>query len=89
MPRLASLLAHAFHRDDQLNILRRRAKIFLDIEVFQLQFGAAFEASTVAAPWVLAFADKLGGNHHRLGHAVEGKVASNVGSAFTGGFDRG
>src|SRR5690606_24189476 len=49
--------------------------------------GGACEAGTVAAPRVLAFTNELRRDHHWLGHAVEGQVAGDVGSAFTGGLD--
>ena len=71
--RQQTLAAHTFHRDDQLDLLDCRAEVLLDIEVLQLDPGAALETGTVAAPGILALADELGMRplvahcHHGLG----------------------
>ena len=55
--------------------LRRRTWA-LDAEVVQVDGGLGVEASTLAAPRVLAFTVERSLEGHRLGHAVESQVAS-------------
>src|SRR5690606_26762825 len=83
------LLTHALDGKDQLDLLGSRAEVLLDVEVLQLDRGAALETGTVAAPRVIALTEQLGLDHHRLGHAVEGQVAGDVGGAFAGALHRG
>src|SRR5690606_15438082 len=82
------LLANTFDRDDQLDGFRGRAEVHLDVEILQGQGGGPFETGTVAAPRVLALANELGGDDHRLGHTVEGQIAGDIGGAFASGLDR-
>src|SRR5690606_8304955 len=86
---ISDLLASAFHGGGQLNVFGCRAQIHLDAKIFHFDGGGACEAGTVAAPRVFAFTNELRRDHHWLGHAVEGQVAGDVGSAFTGGLDAG
>ena len=52
-------LAYAFYGDDQLNVLRRRAQIGGDAEVFQLDLAVGFKAGAVAAPRIVALANQF------------------------------
>ena len=72
-----------FQRDVQVYSLGSRARAF-DAEVIQVQRSLGVEASTFAAPRILAFTVERGLEGHRLGDTVEGQVAGHVSRLFAG-----
>lgn len=68
---------------------RTSDEVFLLAEIGTLDGGGAFEAGTVAAPWILAFAQEGGLDDNRLGYAQQGQVAGHVSGVGTGGLDAG
>ena len=90
----ASLRFDTFERHVHLNRVGRWAQIFLLAEIGTLEAESTLKACTVAAPWILAFAQESGLDHDWLGHAEDRQVASHVSSVlasgvFASGFDAG